>query len=272
MTFIKTAGSFFCTGLTAILIAGANGASAQAPGLQPHQAVYDLSLTEVRMPGASSAGAGSFVVRLQKRCEDWVLLTQLQIGMVLENGAPLDIQSISASEESMDGRQLVFESELRMNDRLFDSLAGTATLADDGTGTVNIEIPEESTVALPRGTQFPIGAFHSTMARVIAGDKVIEYTLFDGSSPTAIKGTDIVAGTPEPLDQPPSGDADLLAGQAHRIVSSYFDMTATDAEPMSSNTSDVLENGITTRILLDIGMAEAEGVLTSIAALPEPEC
>lgn len=240
--------------------------------LQPHQAHYRLETTEVRMPGAGASLPGEFIVRLQKRCNGWVLLTQLTLGLEVSNGRILEIESIGAAEESLDGRAMSFESKLRMNNELIESLKGTAALNADGTGVVNITVPEAQTLPLPKGTIFSVSAFHDTVGKILAGEKIVNYILFDGSTPEPIRGTDVVVGPAKPMDEPPEGDADLIEGPGWQVVTSFYGLNDTDAHPLVTNTAHVFANGITTRISLDIGLAVTDGTLTLLQALPEPSC
>jgi len=240
--------------------------------LQPHQAHYRLETTEVRMPGAGASLPGEFIVRLQKRCTGWVLLTQLTLGLEVANGQILEIQSIGAAEESLDGRAMNFESTLRMNNELIESLKGNAQLNPDGSGIVNVTEPGPKTLPLPKDTIFSVSAFHETVGKIMAGEKIVNYILFDGSTPEPIRGTDVVVGPAKPMETPPEGDADLIAGPGWQVITSFYGLNDTDSQPLVTNTAHVYANGITTRISLDIGLAVTEGTLTLLQALPEPSC
>lgn len=260
-----------CAAALAMLVPPAT-ATATDVRLQPHQAHYRLETTEVRMPSATAALPGEFIVRLQKRCTDWVLLTQLSLGLEVSNGQILEIQSIGAAEESLDGRRMTFESELRMNNEVIEALKGTAELNEDGSGTVDVTAPGPQTLPLPKGTIFSVSAFHETVKKILAGEKIVNYILFDGSTPEPIRGTDVVVGPAKPMETPPKGDVDLIDGPGWQVVTSFYGLNDQDAQPLVTNTAHVYANGITTWISLDIGLAVTEGNLTSIQALPEPSC
>lgn len=269
---IFTRGRLTAAVTCSLLTAFVGLSTAHAVDLQPHQAHYRLDIKELRMPGAVGGTPGQFIVRLQKRCTDWVLLTQLSMGLQMETGDVLEIASTGAAEESLDGRTMSFQSELRMNDELIEVLQGAAIRGEDGSGTVNITEPSVSTISLPKGTQFPVSAFQSTVARLLAGEKIVDYVLFDGSTPEPIRGSDLVLGAARPLDTPPDGDNNLIDGQSWKIVTSFYAMEATDSQPLVSNTADVYINGITTRLSLDIGLAVTDGTLTLLQELPQPKC
>lgn len=159
-----------------------------------------------------------------------------------------------------------------MNDAVVEVLEGTATKETDGSGVVRLALPSPTEITLPKGTQFPVGAFRSTVKRLLAGEKIVDYVLFDGSTPEPIRGSDVVLGEAKALDIPPAGDPDLIGGKSWQIVTSFFSMEATDTQPLVSNTADVYINGITTRLSLDIGLAVTEGTLILLQELPQPTC
>ncbi len=266
---LLTALVLFCAGAAPV------GASALDP-LQPHQAQYRLDVMEVGIPGAEAVGPGVYTLRVQRRCQDWVLLTQLDLSLGMENGQTLTISSIGSNEEALDGSRLRFDSTLRMNDTVVEALKGQAVLRDGSNGgsagEVVFEGDEPVVVPLPPDAQFPVAAFRDTMEGVAAGERVVNYVLFDGSSRDAVRGVDFVTGPADPPAVTPQGDAELLTGPAWRVVSSYYDIKATDAEPQATNTIDVYRNGVTSSLLIDLGVATVQGTLMSVTALPEPDC
>ena len=102
---------------------------------------------------------------------------------------------------------------------------------------------------------------------------LMNYIYFDGSELSAWRGTDLVAGTPDPLDAD-AQDPDSMTqiGQAKRIVSTLYDLTHTDAEPITTYISDTLPNGVITRLTIDLGFMVAEARLVEVLANPEPDC
>lgn len=252
------------------------GAPATVLALQPHQARYQLDVAEIRMPGVEGAETGLYAIQVERLCDGWTLLTQLEVPFVLEDGRPLKFTASSSSTESFDGRRLSFSGVQMVNDAPIQEENGQAVLNGDQGGDAFFDgaDPNEDPVlvALPMGARFPISAFQDTIAQIASGKKVVEYTLFDGSRQSALGGTDIVIGEARPLQQTPSGDVDLIQGPGYRVTSSYYELTAKDAEPISSATVDVYVNGIMTALSFDLGIALVDGVLTSVSALPEPTC
>jgi len=244
----------------------------EAASLQPHQAQYHLAAKRVKMRGAVGATDGLFVMRLQRRCTDWVLLSRLSIGVDLNGDRRVRFESVSSVEESLDGHALEFESETRVNDQLVDTLEGVARLEPEGGGVAEISVPEDRRVRLPAGTMFPVDAFEDTIKRIAGGERFINYILFDGSGPEPMRGSDVVIGPAKPLETAPDGDTGLIEGQGWRVVTSFYEMDATDTPPAVTNVADAYRNGVASRLMLDLGVIEVEGTLTSVQALPMPEC
>lgn len=253
-------------------VAPADASAAEAATVQPHQAEYRLSAQRLKLPGAEGATDGLFVIRLQQRCEDWALLTRMSIGLDMAGGRQVEFLSLSSLEESLDGRRLTFQSETLVNDQVIDTVRGAARVDPEEGGVADIFEPEPQEVPLPPGAMFPIAAFKHAIDRIARGERFVDYVLFDGSGPQPLRGSDVVLGPAQPLDAPPEGDAALLDGQGWRVVSAFYEIDATDAPPLVSNVVDAYRNGVASRLMLDLGVMEVEGTLTSLRALPEPEC
>ena len=110
------------------------------------------------------------------------------------------------------------------------------------------------------------------MARLLEGEKIVNYVLFDGSNPEPIRGSDVVLGEARSLDTAPAGDAGLIGGKSWQVITSFYSIDATDSQPLVSNRADVYVSGITTRLSLDVGLAVMEGTLTRLQELPPPQC
>lgn len=248
------------------------GAPATGLALQPHQARYQLDVAEIRMPGVEGAETGLYAIQVERLCDGWTLLTQLEVPFVLEDGRPLKFTASSSSTESFDGRRLSFSGTQTVNGEVIQERTGQAVLNGDQGGDAFFEGAEPRVVPLPTETRFPISAFQDTIAQIASGKKVVEYTLFDGSHESAMGGTDIVIGEARPLQKPLDGDLDLIQGPGYRVTSSYYELTAKDAEPLSSATVDIYVNGVMTALSFDLGIALVDGVLMSLSPLPEPSC
>ncbi len=273
MTTAGKRGQALAAAAVSLLLTGALPAAAAS--LQSHQARYQLNPTVLNLPGAVSANDGILVIRVEERCTDWLIYSKLQITMNMESGNDLTISSTSTLEEAKDSTSLVFDSEILFNGNTVQSHAGIARTPGEGkAGTV--EFTESSdgvtTAALPEGTYFPVATYWRTLARIDAGEKVIDYMMFDGSGSQPTRATDVVAGAPKHRPDAAVVDTGLITGTGWRVITSFFDLEQMDAPPTSTNVFELYDSGVTGWVKYDIGLVEVDGVMTALERLPAPSC
>lgn len=268
-----------CAGLAALLALSAaaapRAASADdAPALVPHEARYDLSLLSLQSANRGSAG-GLFLVRLERTCEEWRLDTDLQVSIETEDQGETAIASRSRYEETLaDGGRsgtLTFRQRQEVNGFPVSAVRGDATRTPEG-GRVRYERPAAREIALPAGVQFPISGAQASLAALFSGQALVSQRLFDGGEEGALIAVDLAAGAPEPPPETVAGDGALLAGRMLRVVTAFYAVDAPDSEPLSTYVADILENGVTTRLTIDVGLASVEAELSAVRRLPQPDC
>lgn len=250
-------------------------APALASSLQSHQAQYRLIPTELKMQGAVSASEGLLLIRIEERCTDWVIYSQLQITMQMENGSDLTLLSVSSLEETKDSTELVFDSEIQFNGNQVEKNVGVARVPEAGAAgeIVLQQFGSGSTIVpLPKGTYFPVATYWRSLGKFLAGEKVLDYVMYDGSGTAPVRATDIVTGDPKHAPSAEISKTGLITDKGWRIITSFFDIEATDAVPTSTNTFEVYDNGVTGWVKYDIGLLEVDGELTALEALPPPSC
>lgn len=249
------------------------GAQAQDYSVLPHSARYNITLVEAQV-GEVTMLDGGLSIDLVKGCTNWTLQSNLNLAAGNQDGAGFVLVMNQTATESLDGQRFEFKTDIVVNDAPEEIYQGIATLKEDGRGEAEFTLPEQKKVRLPQGTLFPINAMRTNLnAAWGAQQGLMNYIYFDGSELSAWRATDLVAGTPEPLDakaQDPDGMTKI--GQAKRIVTTLFDLTQSDAEPISTYISDILPNGIVTRLTMDLGFMVAEARLVEVLAIPEPDC
>ena len=247
-------------------------AQAQEYPVLPHSARYSITLVEAKV-GEVTMLDGDLSIDLIKGCTNWTLQSHFNLAAGNQDGAGFVLVMNQAATESLDGRRFEFKTNVVVNDAPEETYQGIATLKEDGRGEAEFTLPEQKNVRLPEGTLFPINAMRTNLnAAWGAQQGLMNYIYFDGSELSAWRATDLVAGTPEPLDaQAQDPDGITKIGQPKRIVTTLFDLTNTDAEPISTYISDILPNGIVTRLTMDLGFLVAEARLVEVLAIPEPE-
>jgi hypothetical protein len=245
-------------------------AAGQEVSITPHSARYIIQLLETRMGDIASAD-GAMEISLSRDCDAWTLTTALSLSSAQQDGASFDLRVDSDSREALDGRWFEFDSQVVVGGQVQEAYRGRAEIDADGRGEAVYERPREMSVALDQGTQFPIGATSKSLTALFEeGARISNYVLFDGSGETAIRATDLVAGTPDPTLDGLSDPDGLTTTIAKRVVTTFFDMTRTDSEPTMTYIVDILPNGVTTRLTIDLGFMVTEARLIEIT-LNEPD-
>lgn len=249
-----------------------NFAAAEDLSIAPHTARYDVSLLEARM-GDIAAANGTMEIELSRGCDAWALNTELTLNTNQADGTGFDLGVVSASQEASDGSWYTFESRVFVGGELQDFHKGRAELDEAGRGEAVFEQPQAMVLPLKSGTKFPIAATLESLGLLFNdGVRISNYVIFDGSGPTALRATDIVAGKPDPTLEGLSDPAGLTNGEAKRIVTTFFDMTQTDSEPTLTYIVDMLPNGVTTRLTIDLGFMVTEARLIDVVANEPVPC
>jgi len=261
------------TAFAAVLLVPAPLSAAE--DLVPHEALYTLSLDKVKLGEEARGGDGQFLLRVERTCKSWVLVSQLEFTLDFGEGRILAIESSGSTEESLDGRSLRFTQEKRLNGQVVEAFKGRAALTEEeeADGLALFDLPPDVRMRLPGETLFPVASAIETIANYKKGEKFQSYYLFNGD---ALEGphlvTEIVTGTVDKVTHEAEGDTSLLEGPGWRVVVSFFDFGAQDAEPTAVQRGEVLENGVIPWFSIDMGAVEAGAKLVSLRALREPDC
>ncbi len=246
---------------------------AEAATVQPHEAIYDITVKEWRLPGAVTSYNGRQILRLESTCWAWRLTGRFAIRAQLPDGHNLQFESDISNSEAKDGSRLTFDHKTRMNGRGVAPIRGVASRPHPGAaGQVRLSVPKDQTVALPKDARFPVQSFLWTAQQIEQGKRTMNYVLFDGSGLEPMRVFELVTGTANAIKPLPNGDTELLGGRSWRTVGSFHRYTGNAAEPITTITQDIHDNGVGSAITFDIGLAVVQLKLRAIRKLPEPSC
>jgi hypothetical protein len=167
--------------LTAVTVAPA----VQAEGLQSHSVVYDVKAAPSEKEVYVEAQAS---YTLTKRCDGWSLGEIFQFGIDKGPGAPAQkaltakaerVEERVSAQESLDGRTLTYQTQLRQNARM-TKVTGRATLgAEPGKLAADLGSYKQDS-DLPAGTLAPAAARAALLEALIANKPgVIEIRTVD---------------------------------------------------------------------------------------------
>ncbi|WP_419730416.1 cell envelope integrity EipB family protein [Lichenicola sp.] len=243
------------------------GASDPVP-LAAHRALYDLSLASTH-GGSTVAASGSMSFQVTDACTGWATQQQLKLQLVTREGQSTDMVSDYATLESKDGRHLTFDMQERDNGSVTQQVRGEAGIDAAGNGVIHFTLPAVSTMALPRGTLFPMAHTEAIIRAAQAGRKSIDPVLFDGTSadgPTdsyvTILGWDAA---------PSSSPYAVLAGESSgRVHVAFFARKPGAISPDYEIGMRYFANGVSDTLDMDFGDFTMRGSLTSFTPMTAP--
>ena len=257
------------------VVAASLALPAAAQELQPHRAVYAVTMLEKGKRGMGPPGTYAF--ELKQTCEGYVINQRMRLEVEGAKGSVVSEQT-STMTESRDGRKLHFEHHSAANGKQTSLLRGDATLDDEGRGQSLFSEPEGQSVALPKGTLFPNALTRATIQHAKAEDGGFDSLFFYGEKMKPPQSVNLVIGrVPKRLAdfKLPEG-AESLADSRARI---YYRGAFFEAEPKGQTgeaayemSSLMLDNGVELYGTHEEGDGGIEYRLTRLEPLPKPTC
>lgn len=242
-----------------------------AADITPHAARYDLVLRELRMDGKAARSEGRLAIRVAQICEGWRISTTLEFWVETTDRRSLRIETVNGVEESTRGDLLSFSTLSRLNGDVQAETKGAAEIRPGAPGRAVFTAPSRREVVLPKDTLFPAAGGRLLLDRLIAGRTQVQRKLFDGSTGDPFEVLDTVAPGRLALAGTPSGDgAALLRSPSWRLQSLW---TRDDGrETVQRMELQLHANGVTSRMIIDLGLVVLEARLTEIERLSMPPC
>lgn len=241
--------------------------AAGAVELVPHRAAYSITMVDQGGDSSVVGISGRVMYSFEKVCGGWILQQEHAMKFELQNGNVVPEYVNYSSWESEDGTRFRFSSN--SNDNSEDVVLGDATMSGNG-GEAVFKMPENVVFELPKGTLFPIAHTRKIIAHAEAGKIQHNTTTFEGAE---LEGAKRIVAFVSPLKKKNRKNLGELVehpGWTFRLA--YFDLTNLSPEPMYEVETDLLNNGIATRWLLDFGDYSAEMNLVRIEPLEAGGC
>lgn len=260
-------------GALALLAAPALAADAD---VQPHQALYSLSLDSAKSASGVVGATGVMFYKWGETCDGWTIEQRfrLRISYTEEDGA--DISSNLVTFESKDGLHYRFNERRTRNGEADEELHGEAHLDGPGKGGIaEFTKPEASTIVLSPGTVFPTAHTLALIAAAKSGEQFVSRNVFDGASVENAGLISAVIGPPlkpagdkalKPLNSP------LLQRPSWQMRLAFFpadDTNGDQTEPDYELSMRLLDNGISQDMKLDYSDYVIRAKLDEIEALPK---
>ena len=147
---------FALSALAAVLALADN---VQAASVQPHEAIYDITVREWRLPGTVTSYTGTQILRLDSTCTAWRITGHFGITAQLQNGRSFQFESDISNSEAKDGSRLTFNHQTRLNGKEVAPIRGVASRSGPGVeGRIRFSLPKDRTVVLPKEARFPVAS------------------------------------------------------------------------------------------------------------------
>ena len=275
----------------AFALAVAIGALAPAGAwaqLVPHRAVYDMSLERSDEKGVMTSFNGRMVVDVVAAdCEGLATNTRYVFQSGSDSGAMLLTDLRTVQWEAADGSAFRFMTRRYDDLNLTEETDGKARHTA-GSLDVELKVPDDRQVSFKGEVLFPAQHLNRLIDAARANQRMFAARLYEGADAgDRIYDTFAVIGrlragtgeTPETLETA----AQVLAGlDRWPVTISYFpgpDAPAEEREilggeevPVYAISSELFENGVSRRVVLDYGDFSLKGELTDLVFTPKPNC
>lgn len=245
-----------------------------ATQIQPHRAVYELSLAKARSSRSASQVDGRMTFAWKDVCDGWSIEYDTAMDIVFAKQGTQSVKWTYTSWESDDSTRMRFFLKRAMNGQRTLKRRGRARKGPDG-GTAVITEPERTEVPLEPGTMFPGEHSRALLRAARNGERFVYADVFDGTG----ENEGLFAANAVILDSEggnaPDVDSPLLADvPSWRINLAFFAPEADrdDGTPQSEQSVRYYANGIAGTLTLDYGDFVVRAELTELKALDRPEC
>ncbi|KAA0589922.1 cell envelope integrity EipB family protein [Azospirillum oryzae] len=249
----------------------ATSMAAVAARIQPHRAIYTMSLASARNGSKVSDVRGRMMFEWADACDGWTTEQRFQLRFVYSEGDDMAMNTNYTTWESKDGLRYRFNVRKLVNGEVDEEVRGEANLNRDGAGTAQFTKPEPQEMDLPAGTMFPTAHTLAILDHAERKDPFFARTIFDGSDAEGPTEVSTVVGKP---GAPTDGGKDplLKVGKAWPVRMAFFPTQSDSAQPEYEMSLHLLENGIAESMQIDYGDFTVNAVLDKIEALPKSGC
>ncbi len=270
--------------LTAVLlfVAQLSGAAAQdAPiVLVPHQAVYDLSLSQTRGNSQVAGVRGRILYDFGGSACDGYSLDFRQVSELDSGEGKVSTSDLrSTTWEDAKAKSFKFTSENFVDENLVDAVDGHAEHGATATA-VDLSKPERKDLDLDPKVVFPTEHMVRVIAAARAGETILDFPVYDGSE-TGDKVFDTltvigrkIAPNERNHDDAAAKEPKLATIPRWPVTISYFEKSKKEASseqmPVYAIGFELYENGISRALSLDYNDFVVTGKLTSLE-IKEPK-
>jgi opacity protein-like surface antigen len=261
---------------------------ALAADIDPHRALYSLSLASAKSGSGVLGATGAMYYEWGETCDGWTVEQRFRLRLMYAEEGGSAMGSTLVTWESKDGLRYRFNERRVKNGQVDEELHGEAHLDGPGKGgEAEFTKPTATKLTLAPGVIFPTAHTLVLLDRAQAGEQFVSRKVFDGSSVenaeqiTAVIGpaktADAVDDKTLDKDDRPSAAtlADpLLKKPSWRVRLAFFPPNSDEGAetPDYELGMRLLANGVSRDMELDYGDYVIKARLDEIEPLPKPSC
>jgi EipB-like len=248
--------------------------------LAPHRAFYVLEADKLDNKGGVSAIAGKLAYEITgSECEGYAVNYRIANRYIQGEGSPQTMDVQLNSFESGDGLELDMKQKQYVNASLESETRVKAKKPKDGGPvTGEMEGKETKTFTVDATAIFPTAFQRKLMQDAEKGESRSVSLVYEGSDDVKpSKAISFIGGKKQGTVVPSGADASTLEALNKLpywpVTVSYYDINAKgDDEPTYAASFNMLENGVSTDLVLDYGSYTLKGKLEKIEMLKAEPC
>jgi EipB-like len=246
---------------------------AGAADIDPHRALYSLTLGSARAGSGVLGATGAMYYEWGETCDGWTVAQRYRLKMGYAESSDVSLSSDFVTWESKDGLRYRFNQIEKRNGTLADEIRGSAKLDGPGKGGLaTFEKPPGKSFKLPPGVLFPSAHTIFLINRAEAGANFISKEVFDGATPDNAVLVSAVIGPKVEPDAAAAKENALLNHPGWRVRLAFFPSDPKAETPDYELGMLLLDNGVSRDLLIDYGDYAIRAKLDDIEALPKPSC
>ena len=240
--------------------------------IQPHRAIYKMSLSSARNSSKVSAVSGRMMFEWADACDGWTTEQRFQLRFVYSEGEAMNMNTNYTTWEAKNGLRYRFNVLKKVNGETDEDIRGEATLAKDGAaGTARFTKPDAQEMALPSGSMFPTSHTLGILQHAKAGDRFFNATVFDGADAEGSTEVNAFIGAPVSAETE-LGDGLVKGKKGWPVRMAFFPLHSDAAQPEYEMSLRLLQNGIAESMQIDYGDFTIKAILETLQALPKSGC
>ncbi len=245
--------------------------SATAVDVEPHRAVYKMTLERAQSASGVVGAGGTMLYQWADSCDGWTIEQRYKLRMQYSEQDDAELSISFVTWESKDGTQYRFNVRKLKDGETTEELRGDARVAaNGGAGEAKFVRPEATAIALAAGTLFPTAHTLALIDAASHGATFLSKNVFDGGT---VEGAfEVTGGIGTEHKAEPSAKNPLLRSRWWPIRLAFFPADSQSPQPDYELGMDLQDNGIARELTLDYGNFVVRAKLESIEPMPKPHC